>query len=143
MAFGYDQPIVLIETNIRQFYIHHFLKDSSLVSEEEIASLVERTLPDSNIRAWYSALMDYGSHLKKNYGNMTQSSVSYKKQSRFKGSDREIRGRVLQLLSHRPLPEQSIQELTNFDSKRLDNQLKSLMREGLITHSKKGYSLPA
>jgi A/G-specific adenine glycosylase len=58
--------------------------------------LVEETLDVKNPREWYYALMDYGSWLgKNNPENPNRKSSIYKKQSIFRGSDRELRGRIL------------------------------------------------
>ncbi|MDB5266650.1 MAG: endonuclease family protein [Parcubacteria group bacterium] len=89
MAFAYNKPAVVIETNIRTVFIHHFFKDRENISDPEIAKLVERTLDTENPREWYYALMDYGSYLKKELGNNTRQSKHYKKQSAFKGSRRQ------------------------------------------------------
>ncbi|WP_243669850.1 hypothetical protein [Methanoculleus chikugoensis] len=53
---------------------------------------MERTLYRENPREWYSALMDYGTVLKKRTANPNRRSASYSRQSRFEGSDRQIRG---------------------------------------------------
>lgn len=103
-AFAYNQPIVLIETNIRRVYIHHFFNDAIDVYDTEILELVNKTMDKKNPREWYWALMDYGSFLGrtlnskgKKYNPNTQSK-HYIKQSKFSGSDREIRGTILTLL---------------------------------------------
>ena len=141
-AFAFNKPVTLVETNIRQVYLQYFFKDAEAVSDQQIKKLLQRTLPLTNTRAWYSALMDYGTHLKRIHGNRTQASASYKKQSPFKGSNREIRGRILQLLSRQPLSAVVIEEQTNFDMVRLDHQLRSLVDEGLVKKSGKLYRLP-
>ncbi|MEK7208120.1 MAG: A/G-specific adenine glycosylase [Patescibacteria group bacterium] len=50
---------------------------------------------EGRIRAWYSALMDYGAHLKETIGNPNARSAQYAKQSKFRGSRRELRGEIL------------------------------------------------
>jgi A/G-specific adenine glycosylase len=68
------------------------------VHDKEILSLVEKTLDKKNPREWYWALMDYGSYLGKTVPNPNKKSRHYTVQKKFKGSDREIRGKVLELL---------------------------------------------
>ena len=46
-------------------------------------------------REWYNALMDYGAMLKATVGNPNINSASYTKQSTFKGSRRELRGKIV------------------------------------------------
>jgi A/G-specific adenine glycosylase len=43
-AFAYNQPIPIIETNIRRVYIHHFFADANDICDENILKLVEQTL---------------------------------------------------------------------------------------------------
>ncbi len=109
MAFVYDTPVVMIETNIRRVFLHHFFNTekesiSKNIHDRDILSLIEKTLPEKNIQEWYWALMDYGSFLGrelKHHGkkyNPNTNSRHYTKQSVFKGSDRQIRGQILEIL---------------------------------------------
>ena len=63
MAFVYNKPVVMIETNIRRVFLYHFFQGIDSVHDRDILELVAKTLPDKNIRQWYWALMDYGSYL--------------------------------------------------------------------------------
>lgn len=65
LAYAFDQPVVYIETNIRTVYLHHFFADRFDVDDKELLPFIARTLDHSEPRAWYSALMDYGTFLKK------------------------------------------------------------------------------
>lgn len=105
MNFAYNQPIPMIETNIRRVYIHEFFADAiEPVSEKNILELVEQTMDTDNPRLWFYALMDYGAYLgvtlkqKNKKYNPNIQSKSYTKQKTFKGSDREIRGYILKTL---------------------------------------------
>lgn len=97
-AFAYNQPVVMIETNIRRAYLHHFFKDRENVHDRDILEIVRETADIKNPRQWYWALMDYGSHLGKTIPNPNKKSRHYAVQKKFKGSDREIRGRILEVL---------------------------------------------
>jgi A/G-specific adenine glycosylase len=44
--------------------------------------------------------MDYGVHLKKLYKNPARRSAHHSKQSKFQGSDRQIRGAIVRLLTN-------------------------------------------
>ncbi len=46
--------------------------------------------------------MDYGSHLKKQHKNPSRRSSHYAKQSKFEGSNRQLRGKILKLLIASP-----------------------------------------
>lgn len=96
-AFVFNAPVVFVETNIRRVFIHYFFRNTKRkIAETEILDLVEKTLDKKNPREWYYALMDYGSWLgKNNRENPNRKSAVYKKQSVFRGSEREFRGRIL------------------------------------------------
>mgnify|MGYP001812648408 CR=1 FL=1 len=96
-----DGPSAFIETNIRTVFIHFFFPDQLGVSDTEIFALVEKTMDRENPRRWFYALMDYGVMLKQTVGNLSRKSSTYRKQSRFEGSDRQLRGRILDLLLNR------------------------------------------
>ncbi len=103
-AFGFNKPVVFIETNIRRVFIHFFFPKKKSVHDNEIIPLVQVALNRKNPRAWYSALMDYGAMLAKKVENPNRKSAHYAKQSRFEGSDRQVRGRILKLLMSRNEP---------------------------------------
>lgn len=98
-AFAFNMPTVFIETNIRTVFITLFFRDYEAVTDKQIRPLVAQTVPHDTPRLWYYALMDYGVMLKKSIGNASQRSAHYKKQSKFIGSDRQIRGGIIRTLS--------------------------------------------
>src|SRR3989344_1238778 len=99
-AFAFNNPAVLIETNIRSVFIHSFWGDKEgKVLDRDILPFVEETLDRSKPRVWYSALMDYGAMLKKCEKDLTRRSARYVPQSSFKGSARYIRGQIIKFLS--------------------------------------------
>jgi A/G-specific adenine glycosylase len=98
-CFGYNYPAVFIETNIRAAVIHFFFQDRVTVSDREIRRILEETLDRENPRKWYYALMDYGAALKKVTANPNRKSAHYAKQSRFEGSFRQKRGRLVRALA--------------------------------------------
>ncbi len=95
---AFNKPYAMIETNIRRVYIHHFFTDSAIVSDVELMPLIEKTFDTKNPRQWVWALMDYGSYLPKIVKNPNRKSSHYAKQSKFKGSIREVRGAILKTL---------------------------------------------
>ena len=101
-TFAFRQPTVFIETNIRTVFIHHFFHDRQGVHDREILPLVEQTLDRDNPRDWYYALMDYGVMLKKAHPNPGRRSAHHVRQSPFKGSNRELRSRILKQLLTAP-----------------------------------------
>ena len=137
-AFAYNEPVVMIETNIRRVYLHHFFQDSANIHDKEILELVAQTVDIKNPREWYWALMDYGSHLGKTIPNPNKKSRHYTIQKKFKGSDREIRGKILELLleSKRKISiEKLVKSLVNLtqDVERIEKIINQLDHEGFLT----------
>lgn len=98
MAFAYNIPVVFIETNIRRVFIHEFFREKEKVNDKDLYPLIETSLDRENPKEWYYALMDYGVHLAKKETNPNRKSHHYKRQSKFEGSLRQVRGRILKLL---------------------------------------------
>ena len=142
MAFAYETPIPIIETNIRTAYLHHFFSDKTDVDDAELMSHIIETLDLENPREWYYALMDYGSHLKKTLGNPNSRSKHYTKQSTFKDSDREIRGAIVRALSADRLSRKKLHTVLPFAIERIDAQLERLKEEGMVSCKSNEYSLP-
>jgi A/G-specific adenine glycosylase len=142
LAFAYNTPTALIETNVRTVYIHHFFVDKTVVTDSELLPLIEKTMDTKNPRAWYAALMDYGSHLKQTVGNVNKKSAQYVRQSKFKGSSREVRGAIVRLLTQKGLATVGvIVKETGFTRERIELQLRALLEEGLIQKNGQRYSL--
>lgn len=140
LAYVYNEPAVFIETNIRTVYIHHFFHDQTGVTDQDILDLVEETLDHANPREFYWALMDYGAYLKQTVGNLSRASKAYSKQSKFHGSLRQLRGKVLRQLAGGRQPEAVLLEL--LDDERAVDALDQLLEEGLIMKVNGHYRLP-
>lgn len=107
-AFAFNAPTVFIETNIRTVFIHFFFRDKEKVNDKELTPLIEKTVDRNNPRQWYYALMDYGVMLKKKFPNPSRKSAHHTAQSRFQGSDRQIRGMILRALVDEPKIQEKI-----------------------------------
>jgi A/G-specific adenine glycosylase len=148
-AFAFNAPVVFIETNIRRVFLHHFspviarskvtkqshrgdshapLAMTDKIGDKELLPLVEAALDRGNPREWYYALMDYGTYLAGQVPNPNRQSKHYAKQSRFEGSDRQVRGEILRQLLAGP---KSVQELEALDP-RVVGLLPILEKEGFI-----------
>lgn len=143
-TFAYNQPVVLIETNVRRVFLHHFFTHEHSVSDTAIFPMIERTLPVDNSREWYAALMDYGAHLKNTIPNPNVRSKAYVKQSKFEGSDRQIRGAILKLfVDHNRLTQKKVNGLLpDFAVQRVADQLTKLHVEGFLVKQNQTYHLP-
>ncbi len=132
-TFSFDQKHAFVETNIRTVYFNHFFKEREMVSDKEILELVEQTLPRENFREWYYALMDYGSFLKKEGKGMNTRSKHYTKQSKFEGSDRQIRAAVVRYLTENGKTEFSkLLKKLSLDEERTEIQIQKLIEEEMI-----------
>lgn len=101
-VFAYNQPAIVLETNIRAVLLHHFFPVEEQVDDKQLSPILEACLPYVEPRDWYAALMDYGSQLKSELSNPSRKSKHYTKQSKFLGSRRQVRGEILRMLAKQP-----------------------------------------
>jgi A/G-specific adenine glycosylase len=143
-AFGFNKPTVFIETNIRTVFIHHFFSHhKENVDDKKIAALAEAALDKNDPCKWYSALMDYGTMLKKKYPELTRKSAQYKKQSPFKGSRRQVRGKLLRILLEHPQSTETmlVKKIAKEKKEFLKEILEELVKDGLVKREKGRYSI--
>ncbi len=142
-VFAYEEPDVLVETNIRTALFHHFFQDRTMVSDAELLAVLALLVDHERPRDWYYALMDYGSSLKSQGIRTNMQSRHYVKQSRFRGSDREIRGTLLRvLLRESALSKAALVRKLPFAKARTHAQLDALAREGLIVVAGRNVRVP-
>jgi A/G-specific adenine glycosylase len=141
-AFAWDIPGAYIETNIRSVYLHFFFPNRGEVSDRQLMPVIEETMDKKNPRDWYYALMDYGSMLKKKVPNPSRRSKHHARQSKFKGSNRELRGAILKsLLKERTLTPSKIASSSGRTKAETARILGSLSREGFIKKKGSSYTL--
>jgi A/G-specific adenine glycosylase len=133
-AFAFDAPAVFVETNIRRVFIHEFFPAREQVVDAEILPLVAAALEAGAAREWYYALMDYGAALARQVPNPNRRSGGYTRQSRFAGSDRQLRGAILRaLVGGGALTAAAIARTAGErDRERLLRLLAALEREGFV-----------
>lgn len=133
-AFAFNMPVVFIETNIRALFIHTFFKDRpDKVHDKELLPLIAQTVDTGNAREWYYALMDYGVMLKKQFKNPSRKSASHARQSTFEGSERQIRGMIIKLLTQfSALSFEQLIELIQKEPRRIERNLEDLCAENLV-----------
>jgi len=156
-AFAFNQDVIFVETNIRTAVIHHFFADANTkkvvraekrrgmiyhtplqkVSDKEIEKILEEALPRGKSREWYSALMDYGAHLKRSGVKLNAKSKHYAKQSKFEGSLRQVRGAILRALTVK----KSLTSVRKAYPDRFDAALAALARDGLIKKKGRGWRI--
>ena len=137
-AFGIGEPC--IETNIRTVCIHFFFHNRNTVCDREIMPLVAATLDRQNPREWYYALMDFGVWLKQLHPNPGRRSRHHVQQSRFEGSNRQLRSRLLRAVI--ASPGISAAELTGqlgAEQGDVERNLAGMEREGFLYRTNSRY----
>ena len=147
-AFTHNADVVFVETNIRTAVIHHFFNvghRKSNISDKEIIKILMEVLPKGRAREWYSALMDYGAHLKRSGVRVNARSTQYAKQAKFKGSLRQVRGAILRALTvDASLTEAVLRRRVGNhqgDASMIPSALASLTRDGLIQKKGRGWTI--
>lgn len=132
-AFAFNKPTIFIETNIRTVFIHFFFPGQQQIHDKQLLPLVEQTLDYADPRQWYYALMDYGVMLKQTVGNVSRKSAHYAKQSKFEGSDRQLRAAILRLLLvQKAITKEEIGLSLKQDRERVERILQGLLKDNLI-----------
>jgi A/G-specific adenine glycosylase len=133
-TFAYNKSVLFIETNVRTVFLHHFFPGEEGVADAQLMPLIAEAQDAKNPREWYWALMDYGTFLKKEFGNASRRSRHYTKQSKFEGSLRQLRGHILRLLlQHNRLTAEQVLELSpNRTQGEVEDALGQLLGEGFV-----------
>jgi A/G-specific adenine glycosylase len=141
-AFCFDVAEPLIETNVRTVYIHFFFYGHDKVSDRDIMPLVAATLDRAQPRRWYYALMDYGSMLKQLHPNPGQRSKHHARQSRFEGSNRQLRSRLLrQIIAQPGITMRQLLEASAAEPEAVRGNLEAMQREGFLIKKGRGYRI--
>lgn len=149
-VFAFNTPEVFIETNIRRVFINTFFPGRKEVSDAELMPIIHKALYKKNPRLWYNALMDYGALALSSITNPNRQSRHYVKQSRFEGSRRYVRAKILDaLLKSSALSESALQKFfladTFFEPYRertvFAGILSDLEREGFIERKRSQWRL--
>ncbi len=131
MSFAWNLPVPVIDTNIRRVLIFLF-KLPETITAKELEDFATKIIPPWKSRDRHNALMDQWALL------LTARKTKIKpisKQSKFEGSDRQVRGWTMkQLVKKWSLSMQDIQE--EFPHKEVKDIVKGLQKEGLIVIKK-------
>lgn len=95
LIFAFNRPLVTVDTNIRRVLIHELGLPHS-ISTVALEKVALQILPPRCARDWHNALMDYGAMV------LTSRKSGVKplsRQSKFKGSMRQIRGEIIRQLT--------------------------------------------
>jgi len=130
--FAFNEPEVLIETNIRTVFIHYFYSSvlqKTRIRDEKIVPLARAAAKKQDPREWHLALMDYGTHLKASGVRVNARSKHYTKQSKFEGSLRQVRGVILKAHTGK----ESLKMVRETYKDAYDKAFASLLKDGLIS----------
>lgn len=131
LAFAHNQEVPVIDTNIRRVLIFLY-KLPETISMQELEDFATTIIPKGKSRDWHNALMDYGAL------ELTARKTKIKplsKQSKFEGSDRQVRGWILkQLVKESPLLISRVQE--EFSKKDVKMIVDGMVKERLVVMKK-------
>jgi A/G-specific adenine glycosylase len=140
MAFAFNKPEIFIETNIRRAFIHFFFPKRRRVTDAELERYIESSVDKKNPREWYWALMDYGTVIytagaATKEANPNRRSAHYKRQAAFKGSNRELRGKIVRsalAAKRNKISVAGLLKILGVPQKRFIKILEGLEKEGFI-----------
>jgi A/G-specific adenine glycosylase len=160
LAFAYEADAAVVDTNIARVLAR--LEGHSLTAKQAQAA-ADAMLPPGEAWAWNQSLMDLGAMLCRPTApaceHCTLSSMcSWRgsgepdpavgsagvstRQSRFDGSDRQARGRLMKALSAGPVARRRLAEVMRCDAQRADRLADALITEGLVVGAGMALRLP-
>lgn len=106
-AFADNLDVAAVDTNIRRVLIHELALPGQ-IGPAELRMVAEEVLPKGRSRDWHNALMDYGSLV---LTSRKSGIAPVSRQSRFEGSRRWYRGKLLrELLAAGQVPMEALAE---------------------------------
>jgi A/G-specific adenine glycosylase len=129
--FAGNEDITTIDTNIRRIFIHEFNLEES-TPDKDLYEIANYCLPKGKSRLWHNALMDYGALV------LTSHKTGIKpktKQSKFAGSDRQIRGQILRLLLKKSYSIDELNAYFRIDINRLKTILNKMIQDNIIQNN--------
>jgi len=127
LAFAFNKKVAVIDTNIRRVLIHELHLNQN-ISQKRLSEIALSVIPKGKSRIWHNALMDYGALS----ATAKRTNIKSKsKQSQFKGSEREVRGKILKLLlEKKKLGKSNLAEI--IAHKNLEQIICKMKSDGLI-----------
>jgi A/G-specific adenine glycosylase len=127
LSFAYNISVPVVDINIRRVLMHEFSL-SDKIALRELKELAGKLIPRAKSTQWHNALMDYGASL---HIDVKKKIPPITKQSKFKGSDRELRGEILRRLLKNGKVEISDLEM-EFSGDRITRVVDSLIKDKLV-----------
>jgi A/G-specific adenine glycosylase len=86
--------------------------------------------------------MDYGMMLKQNHSNPGRRSAHHARQSRFEGSNRQLRSRMLRVVMEQPgITAEALVELLGAEPEAVKRNLEAMQREGFLGKRGRGVAI--
>lgn len=156
-CFAFDHSEAFLDTNIRRVYLHFFFPKKKNISDKQILKIAQKAIPSisshnsrlrypiTTSRKWHYALFDYGATVLKDK-KVNKQSRHYTKQSKFAGSFRSFRTKVIHFLLEQPqqtATKTKIRQLlkTAKNPYAPEKILASLEKDSLIKRKRNSYSL--
>jgi len=127
LAFTYNIPAPVVDTNIRRVFIHELWIDEK-TPQKWLEAIAFAVTPEWRANDWNNALMDYGSKV----ATVAATGIkSLSKQSKFAGSKRQVRGNIIKWLVANG-PTQITDLSKQFSHKEFDSIVEWLLKEWLV-----------
>jgi A/G-specific adenine glycosylase len=156
-AFAFNKDVPVIDTNIRRIFSRYLFRGKG--TAEQIDAAVAEHIPLGKSRDWNNALMDFGSSictasspgcsscpLRNDCTAFKAGTTEYLKiappQKKFEGSRRQVRGRIVKLLTLEPLTVAVLQKRLEKPAALVTDVLAELERDGLVMRKAGRVSLP-
>ena len=135
--FSTNDDLVTVDTNIRRIFIREF--DLPLtIPDKELWRIASLCLPSGKSRQWHNALMDYGAL----YLTSQKTGIKPKtQQSRFEGSNRQIRAKILRCLLQEDLSLSELETEIEVKQARLLPILEKMIAEKTIIKNNTVYRI--
>lgn len=130
-CFAFGSKEAFIDTNIRRVYIHFFFPDKKNISDGEILKIAEKAVLQKNPREWHYALFDYGAMELKDK-TINKRAKKYARQSKFEGSFRFFRTKVVRLLLEEKEEKIPVSKIHNTLKKELSKHKSAYKKEEVI-----------
>ena len=144
-CFAFLNKDAFLDTNIRRVYLYFFFSEKNNISDRNILTIAKKSVWKKNSREWHYALLDYGAVILKDK-KINKQSKHYTKQSKFEGSLRFFRTKIIRFLLDQPKQTAAIKKIERLlkESKSpyaSTKILSGLEKDGLIKKKRNSYSL--
>jgi A/G-specific adenine glycosylase len=128
MVFAHNADLAAVDANVRRVLTHELGLPHTL-TDSRIQAVADAALPRGRSRDWHNALMDYGALV---LTSRATGIVPRTRQSRFEGSRRQLRARLLRHLLQGPAATNELAADLSIDAALLEDVAADLERDGLV-----------